>query len=52
MREFGDDQVREIRKALAAGGITMTALAEEFGVSITTISHIAHRKTYRDVEDI
>jgi hypothetical protein len=51
-RAFTDDQVREIRKLHAAGEITMTALAEEFGVSITTISQIAHRQTYRDVEDI
>jgi hypothetical protein len=49
-RTLTDDQVREIRREHAAGGITMTALAERFGIGESSIRKILNRTTYRDVE--
>lgn len=42
-------QVREIRLRHAFGSVTMSALAEEYGVSMSTIQAIVHRKTWRTV---
>ena len=41
-----EDQVRRIRARYAAGGVSQTALGEEFGVSQATISRLLRRKTY------
>jgi hypothetical protein len=42
-------QVREIRARYAAGGITQTALATEYGVSQTQVSDIITRKSWAEV---
>ena len=44
------DQVREIRRAYAAGGTTQGALAELFGVSRPTIQAIVLRRNWKHVE--
>lgn len=45
------DQVREIRRRYAAGGISQTALADEYGVTQTQVSQIVSRKSWRHVAD-
>lgn len=42
--------VREIRARYAAGGIVQQNLADQFGVSISQINGVVHRKTWRHVE--
>lgn len=42
------EQVRTIRDRIASGE-TRTALAKEYGTSVSTMSHIALRKKYREV---
>lgn len=42
-------QVREIRRRYVPG-MRMQALADEYGVSLTTIYHIVKRNTWRDLE--
>jgi hypothetical protein len=44
-----DAKVIDIRARYAAGGITMQALAIEFGVSLGLISHIITRRTWRHI---
>lgn len=44
------DQVRDIRARYAAGGVTQTALAQEFGISRSRLSNIIWGKTYRGVQ--
>lgn len=43
------DQVREIRKAYKAGGITQRAMAKQYGVSPTAINQIITRKRWKHV---
>lgn len=45
-----DDKVREIRRLHAAGGYTFAALARRYGVSLSLVSKIVKRKTWRHVE--
>ncbi len=42
--------VRAIRAAYSAGGLTHKQLGARYGVDPTTISHITRRKTWRNVE--
>jgi hypothetical protein len=46
-----DDAVREIRRRYAAGDVSQTALAKEYGVSQTVIFHLLKRNTWKHVED-
>lgn len=48
-RRFTEDQVREIRRRRATGE-SRQSLAEEFGVSGATISHIVYGMSYRYVK--
>lgn len=41
--------VREIRARYAAGGVSHQALADQYGVAKSTISHVLSRRTWRDV---
>jgi predicted DNA binding protein len=45
-RKLTDAQVLAIVAAYQAGGITMTALAAEYGVSAPTVSSIVNGRTY------
>jgi hypothetical protein len=45
-------KVIDIRTRYAAGGITLAALAAEFGVSFGLISHIVNRKTWKHIPAI
>jgi hypothetical protein len=45
-------QVRSIRENHAAGGILMTQLAAEYGVSFNAIWQILHRKTWKHADDL
>ena len=42
--------VVEIRNRYAAGGITQTALAKEFGVHVATLSQVVRHKTWKHVK--
>lgn len=44
-----EQQVREIRRQFAAGGVTMRYLAQAFGLSEGGISHIIRRTTWRHI---
>lgn len=44
-----NDQVREIRAAYAAGGVTMRALAERYGINSGYMSDLVNRKERKDV---
>lgn len=44
------DDVREIRRRVAAGGCTYRQLAREFGVRSPTISNIANGKRWKEVK--
>jgi len=46
---LNNSKVIDIRTLHAAGGISMTALAARFGMSICTISEIIRRKTWRHI---
>lgn len=41
--------VRAIRQ-LAEDGVPLTHIAEQFGVSVATISHVVSRKTWKHVK--
>lgn len=41
--------VRDIRRRCAAGGVTLKALGQEYGVSTSTISHIVTRRNWTHV---
>lgn len=43
------DQVRSMRAAYAAGGVTQQALAARFGVSLGSVSKVLRRRRWRDV---
>jgi transcriptional regulator with XRE-family HTH domain len=43
------DQVREIRRRYAAGGVCQRELADEFGMTQTGISRIVRGEVYRDL---
>lgn len=43
------DDVRDIRRRYAAGGVTYRALAAEYAVVVATITHILRRKTWKHV---
>lgn len=49
VHRFPDDEVRDIRAAYAAGGVTMAALARQHGVTTMSIAQILWRHTYRSV---
>jgi Autographiviridae endonuclease len=42
-----ENEVREIRQAYAAGGVSMKALAIRFGLNETAVFKIIHRKTWK-----
>ena len=44
------EQVRDIRRDYAAGGVTQRELAKQYGVTISTIEHIMARRTWIGVE--
>jgi hypothetical protein len=44
-------QVIEIRRRYAEGGISMSQLAEEYGVVATNINLIIQRKTWKDLPE-
>lgn len=44
------DQVREIRRRYAAGGIGQRALAKAYGVVKSTIRHIVRRMQWKDID--
>lgn len=44
------EQVLEIRRRYAEGGVSMKRLAAEFGVNVTNIFYIVHRKTWATPE--
>jgi hypothetical protein len=50
MHKLGERQVREIRQHLAEGRYTGAKIAELYGVTGATISHIKSRKSYRWVK--
>lgn len=50
MAKLTEHAVREIRRRYAAGGISQTALALEYGVHNVTISEIVLRKKWRHVD--
>lgn len=41
-----EDEVREIRRRYAAGGVLQKQLAAEYGVGKVTIHHVVHRTTW------
>lgn len=43
------DQVREIRAAYAAGGVTYKVLAQRFGISVPHVCEIVRRVQWKDV---
>ena len=47
--KFTDESVRKLRERYAVGGVTYLLLANEFGVSDTTIAYIIKRKTWKHV---
>lgn len=47
---LNEDQVREIRRRWAVGGIRQKALAHEYGVALVTIEEVIRRKKWRHVE--
>jgi hypothetical protein len=46
--KLSQEQVEHIRQRFAAGGITLTQLATEYGVWYSTISNIVRRKSWRN----
>lgn len=51
IRVLTADRVLEIRKRLHSGEVSFLKLAAEFGVARTTISGIAHRKSWGHLDD-
>ena len=47
---LSEDQVREIRRCYATGGLTYHALAAAFGVAPSTIGFILNRGTWKHVD--
>jgi len=45
-----DRMVREIRSRYAAGGISLAALGEEYGISASHVCQVVHRKLWKHVE--
>lgn len=43
------EQVLEIRRRYATGYVSTVELAKEYGIGITTVAHIIHRRTWRHV---
>ena len=46
-----DQDVLEIRKLYAAGGVILRALSERFGVSVASIGYIVNRQTWKHLGD-
>jgi DNA-binding MarR family transcriptional regulator len=46
-QKITDAQVRELDARYRAGGVSMTTLAREYGVSVPTVSEIINRKKRR-----
>jgi hypothetical protein len=46
-----EEQVLEIRRRHAAGGVTQLALGDEFGVTNALISYIVRRKIWSHLEE-
>lgn len=44
-----EDQVQEIRELYAAGGVTYSSLAEDYGVSKSCICSVVERRNWKDV---
>lgn len=44
-----ENKVREIREKYAAGGVSYTALAHEYGLCVATVSQVCRRVTWRHV---
>ncbi len=50
MAKLSDETVRAIRERYAVGGVTQTALAHQYGVSLATIHNATHWKTWSHTE--
>ena len=48
-RKLTDEQVTELRRELVNGGVTLSALAERYGLSHDSVTKIARNESYRDV---
>lgn len=48
--KISEQDVREIRAQWDSGGTTQTALAEKYGVTVSSIHLIVHRKTWKGIE--
>jgi hypothetical protein len=46
-----ENQVREIRRRFAAGGVTKAALGREYGIDEVSIGAVIARKTWKHVAD-
>lgn len=46
---LSNTQARDLRARWAAGGVTQTALAREYGTSLRVVNAIVRGRTYRDV---
>lgn len=44
------DQVRELRKKYASGGVSMRGLANDYPITYSTVRNIIHRKYWRHIE--
>jgi hypothetical protein len=44
-------QVKQIRRRYAKGGITMTQLAEQYGLEKSSVRNLIRRKTWKHLED-
>ena len=45
-----EEQVREIRKRYAAGGVSYLKLSEEYGIPHSNIGYIVKRQTWKHVK--
>lgn len=50
-KKLTSDDVREIRRRYAAGGVTQRQLAAEYGIQSSNICFVVTRKTWQDVSD-
>lgn len=46
-----ESDVRAMRRQYRDGGVSTPQLAEEFGVGVTTVAHIIHRRTWSWLND-
>lgn len=46
------ETVRDIRRRYAAGGVSTIKLADEYGIGVTTVAHIIHRRRWAWLDDV